>query len=147
MKVILLSDVKGIGRKGDIKNVSDGHAANFLFPRKLAEMATDLKLKAIAEAAAAKQAQLLAEEAAFDRVVDSLRGARISVAARATEKGGLFKAVGTKEVTAAIREQKSLEIPQKAFIFEPLHTVGDHTITLVSKNKKAELTIAISVQR
>ena len=143
MKVILLTDVKKIGRRGEVKNVADGFATNMLFPKKLAEPATDAKLKAIEEEKVAKEATRLAGEAAFDRIVDSLRGARIEVQARATEKGGLFKAVGQKEISLAVRQQKSLEVPTIAIEVEPLHTTGEHTVGLKSAHKKADITVVI----
>ncbi len=146
MKVILLTDVKKIGRKGEVKNVADGFATNMLFPKKLAEPATEAKLKAIEEEKVAKESQRQAEEAAFDKVVDSLRGSRIEVKARATEKGGLFKAVAGKEISLAIRAQKSLEVGEKAIEVEPLHTIGEHTVSLKSANKKADITVVISAQ-
>ncbi len=144
MKVILLTDVKKIGRKGEVKNVADGFATNMLFPKKLAEPATEAKLKAIEEEKVAKESQRQAEEAAFDKVVDSLRGSRIEVKARATEKGGLFKAVAEKEISLAIRTQKSLEVPEKAIEVEPLHIIGEHAVGLKSAHKKADITVVIS---
>ena len=143
MKVILLADVKKIGRKGEVKTVADGYATNLLFPKKLAEPATEAKLKAHEEARLAKEAEKIAQEAAYDRMVDTLRGAKVEIKARATPKGGLFKAVGQKEVAQAIREQKSLEFPVPMIILEPLHTVGEHTVGLKSANKKADLIVSI----
>ena len=143
MKVILLADVKKIGRKGEVKNVADGYATNLLFPKKLAEPATEEKLKAYEQARLAKEAEKQAQELAHDKMVDSLRGAKVVVKARATEKGGLFKSVGQKEVAQAIREQKSLEIPVPMIILEPLHTTGEHTIVLKSQNKKADITVSV----
>ena len=143
MKVILLADVKKIGRKGEVKTVADGYATNLLFPKKLAEPATEAKLKIHEEARLAKEAEKLAQEAAYDRMVDTLRGAKVEIKARATPKGGLFKAVGQKEVAQAIREQKSLEFPVSMIILEPLHTTGEHAVELKSANKKADLIVSI----
>lgn len=143
MKVILLADVKKIGRKGEVKVVADGYATNLLFPKKLAEPATEAKLKAHEEARLAKEAEKVAQEMAYDRMVDTLRGGKVEIKARATEKGGLFKAVGQKEVAQAIREQKSLEFPVPMIVMEPLHSTGEHTIGLKSANKKADLIVSI----
>ena len=144
MKVILLADVKGVGRKNEVKNVADGYATNMLFPRKLAESATEEKLQKLRDAQGQKEAQKKAEEEAFDRMVDSLRGARIEVSARATPQGGLFKSVGPKEIAQAVRLQKSLEIPEKAIDVEPIHKIGEHTVKLHSANKKSEFTVVVT---
>lgn len=143
MKVILLADVKKIGRRGEVKNVADGFATNKLFPQKLAEPATEEKLKAIEVMRIAKEAERVAQEAAYDRMVDSLRGSKIEIKARATDKGGLFKSVGQKEIAQAIREQKSLELPVTMIDVEPLHSIGEHTVTLKSAHKKADLVVSI----
>jgi large subunit ribosomal protein L9 len=144
MKVILLADIKKIGRKGEVKNVADGYATNLLFPKKLAEPATDAKLAEVARMQAEKEAAKRAEEAALDRMLDGLRGARIEVPARATPHGGLFKAVGQKEISRAILEQRSLEIPTPSIDTEPLHTTGEHTVKLKSANTKSEITVVVT---
>jgi large subunit ribosomal protein L9 len=144
MKVILLSDIRGVGHKNEVKNVADGYALNFLFPKKLAEPATEAKLKVIEQAKAAKEKEAADKEAILDRLVDSLRGSVVEVKVRATEKGGLFKSVGKADVSRAIREQKSLEIPEASIVLSPLHTTGEHEVELVSKNKKARMTVKVS---
>ncbi len=143
MKVILLGDIKGVGHKNEVKNVSDGYALNFLFPKKLAEPATDGKLQIIEQAKQAKEKEQKDKEAALDKLVDMLRGSTVEVKVRATEKGGLFKSVGKADVSRAIREQKSLEIPETVIHLEPLHTTGEHTVTLTSRNKKADMTVKV----
>lgn len=143
MKVILLTDVKGVGRKHEVKNVADGFAINKLFPQKLAEPATEAKLAEVARAYAAKEAQKAAEEAALDRKVDALRGARVEVKARATPQGGLFKAVGQKEIVRAILEQKLLEIPVPSIVVEPIHHTGEHKVILKGVHAKADLMVVV----
>ena len=145
MKVILLQDVRGIGRKFDAKNVADGYAMNFLLPRKLAETATDARLAEVAEMKKRKEAEAAALEEARDRKVDALRGARIDLHAKATEKGGLFKAIDAASIVRAIRGQKGLEIdPGHIVLDHPLKTVGEHAVKLIGATKKAELTVVIS---
>ena len=145
MKVILLKDVRGVGQHGEIKNVADGYAINKLFPTKLAEPATEEKMKEIE----AKRAQLEAvkqkEEEQLDNKISALRGKRVSLTARATEKGGLFKNVHEKDIAKAILGEHSLEIPETSVhIAEPIKTVGDHVVMLRSKNQKAELGVIVT---
>jgi large subunit ribosomal protein L9 len=144
MKVVLLKDVRGLGMHGEIKNVADGYAANALFPKKLAEPATDEKIKQIeakkaeALAAAAKEAEQL------DNKVSALRGKKVTLQSRATEKGGLFKAVHEKDVVKAVLGEHALNIPEDAVSFpEPIKTVGEHVVLVSSKTVKAELGVVI----
>jgi len=134
-----------MGRKFDVKNVADGYAMNFLFPRKLAEMATETRLTELEEMRKQKEAEALAQEEALARKIDALRGSRIEIKAKATEKGGLFKSVDTEAIARAIQEQKSLEIgPELIKLEHPLKTVGEHTVGLVGKTKKAEFVVVIT---
>ncbi len=144
MKVLLLKDVKGLGHHFEIKDVSDGYAVNHLFPRKLAEPATEEKIRLVAERQAAQEEALQKEEAILNNKIDMLRDKRVVISARATEKGGLFKAIAVKDVVAAVRAQQQLEIPEAIIHFgEHIKTVGEHKISLVNKQQKATVTIAI----
>lgn len=144
MKVILLKDVRRLGQHGEVKEVSEGFARNFLFPQKLAEAATPEK---IAQAQARKEAQeeaLRKEEEVLNNKLDKLRGKQVSLYARATEKGGLFKGIAPKDVAKAILGEHSLEIPESAIEFpEPIKTTGEHAVRLSSKTKQAELTVKV----
>lgn len=144
MKVILLKDVRRLGTHGEVKEVNEGFAANFLFPQKLAEPATEEKLK---QAQARKQAQEEAvrkEEEALNNKLNMLRGKKVSLYARATEKGGLFKSIGPKDVAKAILAEHSLQIPEDAIEFpEPIKTTGEHAIQLSSKSTSSEMTVAV----
>jgi large subunit ribosomal protein L9 len=145
MKVILLKDVRGVGHHGDIKEVADGYAINALFPKKLAEPATPEKMAAYEKRKADHEADIKKQEEQLDTKVQSLRSKTVSLAIRATEKGGLFKAVHEKDVALAIRSQHSLEIPENAINFlQPIKTLGEHVVLLSSKNHKAELGVVIT---
>ncbi|HEY5383058.1 MAG TPA: 50S ribosomal protein L9 [Candidatus Paceibacterota bacterium] len=144
MKVIFLKDVKRVGQHGEIKNVADGYAANFLFPQKLAEPATDEKVAQFEKQKAARAAELAILEEQQDKKVASLRGKKVTISARATEKGGLFKTITTKDIAKAILGEHSLEIGEDMLhIADPIKTVGEHKVTLQSKNQKAELGVII----
>lgn len=145
MKVIFLKDVRGVGRSGEIKNVTDGYAINFLFPSKSAEPATEEKMKKIHAAAEAKARAAKKEEEVLDKKISALRGKAIAISAKATEKGGLFKAIGIKDVARAIREAYSLEIPETSIeLKEAVKTVGDHTVHLAGVNGFAQVTLTVS---
>lgn len=144
MKVILLKDVRGVGIHGEVKNVADGYATNFLIRGKLAEPATEERIKEIEAQKAEHEAQLHKEAAELDAKVASLRGKQASLTSRATEKGGLFKAVHESDIAKAIRAEHSVEIPDSAVhIPTPIKTVGEHVVMLQSKNQKAEFGIIV----
>ena len=140
MKVIFLKDVRGVGQHSEIKNVADGYAVNFLFPQKLAEPATEEKIKQVeAEKSAQKEAQKKEEEM-LDKKVQSLKGKTVSITARATEKGGLFKSIGAKDIVKAIETEHAVQISEDAITFpEPIKTIGEHIVLLSSKNVKADM--------
>ncbi len=144
MEVIFLKDVRGVGRAHEIKNVADGYARNFLLPHHFAEVATPEKVAALKAAEAHKRAQIKEGEVRLDQKVASLEGKVVTLTLRATEKGGLFKAVSAKEVIKAILEQHSLEIAESCVTLPAtVKTSGEHALALVGKNKKASMTLKI----
>lgn len=145
MKVILLKDVRGVGQHHEIKTVADGYATNYLFPSGLAEPATGEKLKNLETQKTAHEAGLVEEERNLTNKIQSLRGKRVALQSRATEKGGLFKSIGPKDIARAILAEHSLEIPESAIVVaNPIKTVGEHTVVLESKSQKVELAVLIA---
>lgn len=145
MKVIFLKDVRGVGQPGQVKDVAEGYARNFLLPRKLAEVATAEKIAQVAATAAAREAERQKEDEQLINKINTLRGKVVSIAARATEKGGLFKSITSADVAKAIRAQHSLEIPEDSInIAEPIKTVEEHIVVLQAKGTKAELGVVVA---
>lgn len=128
MKVLLEQDVKGAGKKGEVVEVSDGYARNFLLPRKLATPADAAAINAanISKSAAAHrkfQAGVSARDAA-----KQLEGAVLTVSAKVGENGRLFGAVTAKEIAAAMKEQRGLDIDKKKIaLSEPIRALGEYT--------------------
>ncbi len=134
-----------MGQHGEIKNVSDGYAANFLFPQKLAVPATAEKVAEHVAQLAAREAEAAKEEEQLANKLTMLRGRSVTITARATEKGGLFKAITAKDIVKAVRTEHSLEIPE-AVIASAVHikTTGGHEVELASKTTKAKFTVIIT---
>lgn len=129
---------------GEIKNVADGYAVNGLFPKKFAEPATEEKIKNIELQIKEKEKVLKQEEEQYDKKVAALRGKAVTISARSTEKGGLFKAVHEHDIAKAILDEHALAIPEDSIIFQnPVKTVGEHVVMLKSKNQKAELGVVV----
>ena len=125
MKVILLQDVKGQGKKGEMINVSDGYARNFLFPRKLAmEATTDaLNAKNIQDAAARRREA--EERAAADALRKKLKEMPVRLQAKAGTGGRLFGSITTKEISEALKAQHGVEIPKAKLVQEePIKSFG-----------------------
>lgn len=144
MKVILHKDIRGVGQRGSIQNVSDGYATNFLFPQKLAEPATEAALEKIEAEKEKRAAETRAKEEAIDRIIDMVRGSTVAIEVAATPTGGLFKKVVAADIVKAIRMQKSVEVPEAAIVLdEPLRTVGEHKVFLKTTHKKSEIVVKI----
>ncbi|MCI8429507.1 MAG: 50S ribosomal protein L9 [Lachnospiraceae bacterium] len=125
MKVILLEDVKSLGKKGDLVEVNDGYARNFILAKKLGMEATpknmnDLKLKKAHEDKLA--AQRLEEAKAF---AESLKNVQVTLKIKAGEGGKLFGSISSKEIAQAAKEQLNLEIDKKKLVLpNPIKAVG-----------------------
>jgi len=144
MKVILLKDVRGVGQHGEVKTVADGYAINKLFPAKLAEAATDEKMKQYEAKKVEHEAALAKEEEQTSNKIKSLNGKKVTITAKATEKGGLFKGIIEKDVAKAILGEHSLEIPVDLITLEePIKTVGEHAVKIESKSQKATLAVEV----
>ena len=128
MKVILLQDVRGQGKKGQLINVSDGYARNFLFPRKLAQEATadNINTMRMNDKAKQEKEQRAREEAAA--LSAKLRDMTLPVLAKGGGAGRLFGSVTSQEISDALAEQGMELDRRKIVIEEPIKTVGLYTV-------------------
>lgn len=131
MKIILLQDVKSLGKKGQIVNVSDGYARNYVIPKKIGVEATeknknDLKLQKAHEDKVA--AQKLAEAQEMAKKLDGLK---ITVKMKIGEGGKAFGSISAKEITAAAKSQHDLDLDKKKIqLAEPIRTLGAHEVPI-----------------
>ena len=131
MKVILLQDVKSLGKEGDIVNVSDGYARNFVIPKKLGVEANDknkndLKLKKQREAKEAAQRLADAQKLAQD-----LEKVTVVVTMKAGEGGRVFGSVSAKEIAQEAKKQHNLDLDKKKIqLAEPIKTFGTHEVAI-----------------
>ncbi len=129
MEIILLQDVKALGKKGEIVKVSDGYARNFILPKKLGLEATkqnlyDLNMQKAAEAK--KQKEILEEAQAQAKKIEELT---IKVNIKAGEGGKTFGSISTKEIAAAVKEQFNLELDKKKLqLNDPIKHAGSYTV-------------------
>lgn len=128
MKVILNADVKGQGKKGDIVNVSDGYARNFLFPKKLAREATAENLNAVKVANNAVQHKKDVEKQNAVELAKKLNGLTVTVTAKTGGSGRLFGAVTAKEVAAALLQEHKIDIDKRKFVMENIKEMGEYSV-------------------
>lgn len=125
MKVIFNVDVKGQGKKGELKEVSDGYARNYLLPRKLAAEATADNINALKLKEKAKAAQMAREKAEAEENAKKLGEITVTVRAKAGGAGKLFGAITSQEISDALREQHGIEIEKNKIVqAEPIKTFG-----------------------
>jgi len=142
MKVILLKDVGGVGKHGDVKDVADGYGQNFLVARGLAVQATPEKLAVHQKNAALREAENKKAEEAVARAVKSLEGHRVELKVRATEKGGLFKSIGPSDIKRALGRD---DIPESAIkLDKPIKEVGEHEVVLEAGGAQGKMVVAVS---
>ena len=129
MKVIFTADVKGQGKKGEMKEVSDGYGRNYLLPRKLAVEATADNLNAYKLKEKAKAAQLAAERAQAEENARKLESVVVKISAKAGASGKLFGAVTSKEIADALSEQYGVGIDSKKIVqAEPIKSYGSFEV-------------------
>ena len=146
MKVILLEDVKALGKKGEIVNVNDGYARNFILPKKLGVEANtknlnDLKLQKANEAKVA--AEQLAEAKALAAKIDELS---VTVSIKAGEGGRTFGSVSTKEIAKAAADQLHLDIDKKKMVLtDPIRSLGTFEVPIkLHKDVTAKLRVKVT---
>ncbi|MBE6957476.1 MAG: 50S ribosomal protein L9 [Ruminococcaceae bacterium] len=129
MKVIMMQDVKGQGKKGQLVDVSDGYARNFLLPKKLAVIATAENINTMKQQEKARKAQEAAEKAEAEAIAKQLEGITVKVAAKAGEGGRLFGAVTSKEISECLNDQTGLSIAKaKLVLDEPIKACGTYKV-------------------
>ena len=129
MKVIFNQDVKGQAKKGELKEVSDGYARNYLFPRKLAQAATADNLNKYKLQEKAKAAQIAKEKAQAEEYAKKLEGVQVIIKAKSGGKGKLFGAVTSQEISDALKEQCGMEIEKNKIVqSDPIKSFGNYEV-------------------
>ncbi len=131
MKVILLQDVKGIGKKDQIVNASEGYAKNFLFPKNLALEASSGNIKQLDNKKKAEAARLQEELEKAQALGAEVEKLNIKIEVKVGENGKLFGAVTNKEIAAAIKEQYSMDIDKKKIVLnDSIKTTGEKEVSV-----------------
>ena len=146
MKVILKEDVKGQGKKGEIVNVSDGYARNYLFPRNLAQEATAQNLNSaqVKQEAAAHKKEM--EKKNAQEMAKQLENKGVVIKAKCGSTGRLFGAITNAEIAEALNQQTGLELDKKKVVLaNPIKELGEYTVT-VKLYAGVQATIGLKVE-
>ena len=129
MKVILAQDVKGKGKKGEMIEVSEGYARNFLLPRKLAIAATTDAINTLNLKEKARKAEEARLKAEAEATAEKLKEIQVKLTAKAGNGGKLFGAVTSKEISEGLKKQFNIDIPkQKLVLDEPIKAYGTYQV-------------------
>ena len=129
MKVILQQDVRGQGKKGQMVEVAEGYARNYLIPRKLALPATADTINAMKMKEKAKKAEEARQKAEAEATVEKLKGCQVRMTARSGGNGKLFGSITTQEISDALKEQYGIDIPrQKLILQDPIKSFGNFEV-------------------
>ncbi|WP_019537192.1 50S ribosomal protein L9 [Paenibacillus ginsengihumi] len=143
MKVIFLQDVKGQGKKGEVKDVSEGYANNFLFPRKMAAPASEGAMKVLEQQKKAEDKRKAQEKADAEALGRKLAETTVTIKAKSGADGRLFGAVSSKQVAEAL-DKAGLKVDKRKLVMdEPIRTLG---FTEVAVKLHPEVTSRIRVQ-
>lgn len=147
MKIVLLKDVPKIGKKWEVKNVSDGHALNFLIPQGLATVATKSAVATAEKAKAAMEVEKKIQIDLLQKNLHSLEGVSITLSGKASEKGHLFAGIHKEEIARVLKDQTRLDIlPELIDLTHPLKEIGNHEVTIKVGDESAKLKVSITAE-
>ncbi len=146
MKVVFMEEVEGTARVGEVKNVADGFARNYLLPRRLAAPATDHYIT-IAQARAEKEVlhQTKLDEEAREHLVPKMEGQSVTIEVRVGEQGKLFGSVTGRDIAEALQQATNVELEHKQVdLRQPIREVGSHEVTVkLTRNVLVPVTVVV----
>lgn len=128
MKVVLIQDVKGLGKKGELVNTSDGYARNFLFPRKLAMEANAQAMSELKNREAAEKHRIDTEIAAAKENASKLEGKTVKLTAKGGANGKLFGSVTSKDVATLISKEYGISLDKRKVVVEDIKAFGTYPV-------------------
>ena len=143
MKVILLTDIPKVGNKYDVKDFKEGYAQNVLLAKGLACLATKAELAKLEDRKRVMEKKKEEEMKSFADLISSVSNTTITIRAKVSDKGHLFKAIGPQDVIKAIKEMTDITIDEKSLKMEHIKTLGLHTVFIKKGDKKGECQIRV----
>lgn len=131
MKVILLADIKGVGKKDEVINSSDGYARNFLFPKKLAVEANAENMSKLQAKNNSKDYKKSVERQEAQKIADKLKGIMLKIQVKTGENGKIFGSITAKEISDNLKEQYQIEVDKKKIdLKEPIKSLGSFSVNI-----------------
>ena len=147
MKIILLKDIQKIGRKYDIKEVSDGYALNMLIPKGVAKIATAQAVNNIETLKSRDLAEKKIQGELLSKNLDMINNLKLNIKEKANEKGHLFAGVTKEVLSGEIFKLIHLNLdPESIILSKPLKETGEHKVTVEAMGKKAEFVVNIEAK-
>ena len=130
MKVILLKDIKSVGKVGDVVNAADGYARNYLFPRKLAEEASDSNMHILNKKNDNERKKKTSEIEEAQKTANDLKDKVVKIIGKAGENGKLFGAITNKDIAKALSKQCNLNVDKKKIITDTIKLLGTYEVEI-----------------
>jgi len=147
MKVILIKDVKGIGRAHEAVEAKDGHALNYLIPKKLAIAATGAAVKEAELRRKQEEDRAKIGSALLTQNISALAETRVTIKVKANEKGHLYDAVGESDIVKAVKDQTHIDLPEDAIKLEkPIKELGTFDIPVATADTFGKFSITIEAE-
>jgi|CXWL01.1.fsa_nt_gi large subunit ribosomal protein L9 len=146
MYIVLTKDLPGVAQKNSLMNVKKGYFMNYLEPQGFAKVATASLIERLRGTILAQKAAAAEAAKALSTRMKELVGAQITMSAKASGKGTLFKALSAKEVLSALKKQLNLEMSKEQLEMEPMKKVGEHTITVVMGSDSASVKVLVEAK-
>ena len=144
MKVILKADVSKIGKRGEVKDVADGYAGNFLIPRGLAEQATPKKIEQAKVHEAETKTHEKVQHELLHKTIEALKQQTITISEKANEQGHLYEGVHKSHILTSLKKQTNMELKEDHLVLDhPLKELGEHTIPVQAGDIEGILTVRI----
>jgi len=144
MKVIFLKDVPKVGKKYEVKNVSDGYAVNFLIPRGFVELASDNAIKRVELLKSQEDTQKKIAEDLILKNIKSLDGVTIEMEEKANDKGNLFAGIHINALVPEIEKQTNLTIlPEHILLDKPIKNIGEHEVEVKIQDKSVKFKVLV----
>jgi len=144
MKVIFFKSVPSVAKKFDVKDVADGYALNFLFPKELAEMATPEALAKLKALQADHEAEMKVQADLLEKNLGSLKGVAVTLEKNVNEKGHLFDSIHKDDIVSALKEQAHVDMVADFIdLPRPIKEVGEHEISVKVNGQEASFKLVV----
>lgn len=144
MKVIFLKDVPRVGKRHDVKEINDGYALNFLFPRKLAEMATPANVAALQRRMKEVEITREIQGELLDKNLEEIKNKTITIKGKANDKGSLFSAIKQKDLVDELKKEHRIDIREEFILLDkPIKEIGEFDIPIKIKDKKSSFKLIV----